>query len=155
MAQKYFNKIKASPNDYLNEYTKNLDNFDKWYSEVFKSNLFEAHHIIPKQVLENVNLKKILDWARKNNKSWDFGGLDNGIMLQKRKKNIRGEIVGDHANHPNYNTIINDKITNEIFDASDLEGSFKELIEFTNDLKRKINKDVIEGNSIVNDLIIN
>lgn len=105
--------------------------------------------------MENANLKKILDWARKNNKSWDFGGLDNGVMLQKRKKNISGEIVGDHANHPNYNAIINDKITNEIFDASDLEGSFKELIEFTNDLKRKINKDVIEGNSIVNDLIIN
>lgn len=154
VAQKYFNKIKKSPKEYLDGYTKNLDNFDKWYSEVFQSNLFEAHHIIPKQVLDNADLKKILDWARKNNKSWDFGGLNNGVMLQKIKKNISGEIVGDHANHPNYNTLINNKISNEIFDPSDLEGSFKELMEFTNKLKQKLNQEVIEGENIVSNLII-
>jgi hypothetical protein len=106
------------------------------------------------RILDNPNLKKILDWARKNNKTWNFGGLDNGIMLQKRTRNIIGEIVGDHANHPNYNKLINEEIGRVIFNPTDMEDSFDELIKFTNNLKDKINKEVINGGSIINDMNI-
>jgi hypothetical protein len=156
VAQKYFNRISASPQDYPVEYTLHLDNFEFWYQNVFKSSLFEAHHIIPKNVLrDNLNLQNILDWARNNGENWDFGGIDNGIMLQKRKKNNLGEVVGDHANHPNYDDQITQKI-DDIFlqNNGDLSSSFDDFVEFVESLKIQLNSDVIEGEFIVNTIII-
>ena len=156
IAQKYFNRINQNPTNYLSDYTLHIDDFETWYSNVFKSNLFEAHHIIPKNVLrDNANLQNILDWARNNNKYWDFGDIDNGIMLQKRRKNISGEVVGDHANHPNYDTQITQKI-DDIFNQSNgnMPDAFDDLIDFVDDLKLLLNTDVVEGSQIVNTITI-
>ncbi|CAM4126065.1 AHH domain-containing protein [Zobellia nedashkovskayae] len=156
VAQKYFNRIQQNPSNYLSEYTLHLDDFDNWHKNVFQSNLFEAHHIIPKNVLrDNANLQSILDWARKNNKTWDFGDLENGIMLQKRRKNSLGEVVGDHANHPAYDEGITNKI-DEIFNESNgnMSDAFDDFIDFVNDLKVELNSQVVEGDKVVNSLII-
>lgn len=156
VAQKYFNRIKQNPSNYLSDYTLHLDDFDNWYNNVFKSNLFEAHHVIPKNVLrDNPNLQSILDWARKNNKTWDFGDIDNGIMLQKRRKNNLGEVVGDHANHPSYDTDVSDKI-DDIFNESNgnMSEAYDDFVDFVNDLKTELNLQVVEGDKIVNNLIV-
>lgn len=156
VAQKYFNRIIENPTNYLSEYTLHLNDFDAWYANVFKSELFEAHHIIPKNVLrDNANLQSILDWARNNGKSWDFGDIDNGIMLQKRRKNNIGEVVGDHANHPEYDRQIREKI-NQIYNenSGNLSDAYDDFIDFVNDLKQQINAEVVEGNQIINTITI-
>lgn len=156
VAQKYFNRIKQNPNDYISDYTTHLNDFDSWYANVFKSELFEAHHIIPKNVLrDNANLQNILDWARKNGKKWDFGEIENGIMLQKRRKNSLGEIVGDHANHPEYDRQIREKI-NRIYNESNgnMSDAFDDLDDFVKDLKQQINTEVVNGDKIINTITI-
>jgi len=156
VAQKYFNRINQTPGNYLSDYTLHLDDFDTWYSNVFKSNLFEAHHIIPKNVLrDNGNFQSILDWARNNGKNWDFGNIDNGIMLQKRRKNSLGEVVGDHANHPKYDEYITKKIDDIFTDSNgNMSDAFDDLVDFVDDLKLELNSQVVEGDKIVNTLIV-
>lgn len=156
VAQKYFNRIKQNPTIHISDYTLHLDDFETWYTSVFKSDLFEAHHMIPKNVLrDNLNLQQILNWAKSNNKIWDFGGIDNGIMLQKRKMNTVGEVVGDHANHPNYDIQISRKIDN-IFaqNNGNMAEAFDDVLDFVNDLRDQLNRDVVDGNFIVNNLVI-
>lgn len=133
-----------------------MDNFEAWYLNVFKSNLFEAHHIIPKNVLrDNANLQSILDWARNNGKTWGFGDIDNGIMLQKRRKNNLGEVVGDHANHPHYDEQIYQKIDDIIENNNgNMSDAYDDFVEFVNDLKQQINTEVVEGNLIINTITI-
>lgn len=88
-------------------------------------------------------------------KKWDFGDLDNGIMLQKRKKNIIGEVVGDHSNHPTYNTLIYKKIDETFLDSKgNLKDAFDELESLTKSLIDKLSKEVIEGDKIVNNINI-
>ena len=90
--------------------------FETWYNNVFKKYdlgeplNFEVHHIIPISVLKkNKALQELLLWAEKNGKKFDFNGLDNAIPLQKKR--LKYEISG-HANHPDYDKAIIDKIKN-------------------------------------------
>jgi len=115
--------------------------------------LFEAHHIIPKNVLiENVKLQKLLDWAKANNKDFDFGGLDNGIMLQKRKK-VNGDMVGDHANHPRYDDQFQ-QIFDDMIDENNFARSFDDFKDLTSSLKTQLTDKVVNGTNIVNDINI-
>jgi hypothetical protein len=85
----------------------------------------------------------------------EWGDIDNGIMLQKRRKNSLGEVVGDHANHPQYDIQINQKINNIFNESSgNMSDAFDDVVDFVNDLKVQLNTDVVEGSQIVNTITI-
>ncbi|EKB57007.1 hypothetical protein [Bergeyella zoohelcum] len=59
------------------------------------------------------------------------------------------------ANHPNYNNYIDQKIDNIVLNnKGDLEASFDDFLEFTQDLKKRINIEVIKGDNIINNISI-
>ena len=145
-AKKYFEKM-----------VKKGD-FETWYNNVFKKYdlgeplNFEVHHIIPISVLkENKALQELLLWAEKNGKKFDFNGLDNAIPLQKKR--LKYEISG-HANHPDYDKAIIDKIKNitnsKILKNEEKLDAIQNIIDKT---KIKLEKEVLLGNKDVNDII--
>ena len=132
--------------------------FETWYNNVFKKYdlgeplNFEVHHIIPISVLKkNKALQELLLWAEKNGKKFDFNGLDNAIPLQKKR--LKYEISG-HANHPNYDINLDEKITEIINDSNGDNmlalDRIKKLIQKSKD---KLEKEVLLGNKDVNDII--
>lgn len=66
-----------------------------------------------------------------------------------------GEVVGDHANHPSYDRDISDRI-DEIFNESNgnMSDAYDDFFGFVNDLKTELNSQVVEGDKIVNTLIV-
>ena len=134
--------------------------FETWYNNVFKKYdlgeplNFEVHHIIPISVLKkNKALQELLLWAEKNGKKFDFNGLDNAIPLQKKR--LKYEISG-HANHPDYDINLDEKITEIITSPRNLnkpEKAFEEIQELIKNTKNKLEKEVLLGNKDVNDII--
>lgn len=132
--------------------------FETWYNNVFKKYdlgeplNFEVHHIIPISILkEKEALQELLLWAEKNGKKFDFNGLDNAIPLQKKR--LKYEISG-HANHPDYDKAIIDKIKNitnsKILKNEEKLDAIQNIIDKT---KIKLEKEVLLGNKDVNDII--
>jgi len=115
---------------------------------------FEAQHIFPIDVLKtNKELKDLLYWAEQNGKTFDFNGIDNGMMLQK--KSIGLEVTG-HTNHPQYNDAISEKITLIISDtrfANKPDRAFDALKDFITSTKAKLKSEVLLGNKNVNEII--
>ena len=133
--------------------------FETWYNNVFKKYdlgeplNFEVHHIIPISVLkDNEALQELLLWAEKNGKKFDFNGLDNAIPLQKKR--LKYEISG-HANHPDYDNAIDEKITEIITSPRNLnkpEKAFEEIQELIQKSKDILEKDVLLGTKDVNQI---
>ena len=132
--------------------------FETWYNNVFKKYdlgeplNFEVHHIIPISVLEkNKALQELLLWAEKNGKKFDFNGLDNAIPLQKKR--LKYEISG-HANHPNYDINLDEKITIIINNANGNNMlAFDRIKKLIQKSKDKLEKEVLLGNKDVNDIV--
>ena len=134
--------------------------FETWYNNVFKKYdlgeplNFEVHHIIPISVLKkNKALQELLLWAEKNGKKFDFNGLDNAIPLQKKR--LKYEISG-HANHPNYDINLDEKITEIITSRRNInnpEKAFEEIQELIKKSKNRLEKEVLLGNKDVNDIV--
>jgi hypothetical protein len=90
--------------------------FEDWFTNTFKkyeggTPNFEAHHVIPVDVLKgNDKLKELLYNLQKNNPDFkfDFNGIDNGMMVPK--KSISLDING-HAKHNEYSLAIDNKIS--------------------------------------------
>jgi hypothetical protein len=99
---------------YARKYFDNIvkeGNFEDWYASTFKKYdlgeplNFEAHHIIPIDVLEqNLELQELLF---KFQDQFDFNSIDNGIPLPK--KSLRFDQAG-HANHPKYDMAIRKQV---------------------------------------------
>ena len=133
--------------------------FETWYNNVFKKYdlgeplNFEVHHIIPISVLkDNEALQELLLWAEKNGKKFDFNGLDNAIPLQKKR--LKYEISG-HANHPDYDNAIDEKITEIITSPRNRnkpEKAFEEIQELIQKSKDILEKDVLLGTKDVNQI---
>ena len=132
--------------------------FETWYNNVFKKYdlgeplNFEVHHIIPISVLEkNKALQELLLWAEKNGKKFDFNGLDNAIPLQKKR--LKYEISG-HANHPNYDKAIIERVyiilSNESYSELRKFNEIQTLIKIG---KEKLETNVLLGTKNVNDII--
>ena len=132
--------------------------FETWYNNVFKKYdlgeplNFEVHHIIPISVLkDNKALQELLLWAEKNGKKFDFNGLDNAIPLQKKRLKYE---ISEHANHPDYDKAIIDKIKNitnsKILKNEEKLDAIQNIIDKT---KIKLEKEVLLGNKDVNDII--
>ena len=96
----------AETKDYAKKYFETVvkeGDFDDWFKNNFskyeKGTLnFEAHHIIPIDVLKtNIDLQQLLFDLKKAdpNFSFDFNGIDNGMMLQKKslKLDVNGHTI--------------------------------------------------------------
>ena len=133
--------------------------FETWYNNVFKKYdlgeplNFEVHHIIPISVLKkNKALQELLLWAEKKGKKFDFNGLDNAIPLQKKR--LKYEISG-HANHPNYDINLDEKITEIITSRRNInnpEKAFEEIQELIQKSKDILEKEVLLGTKDVNQI---
>ena len=132
--------------------------FETWYNNVFKKYdlgeplNFEVHHIIPISVLEkNKALQELLLWAEKNGKKFDFNGLDNAIPLQKKR--LKYEISG-HANHPNYDKAIIERVNIILSNESYSElRKFNEIQTLIKNGKEKLETNVLLGTKNVNDIV--
>ena len=148
-AKKYFETVVKEGD--LDDWFKN--NFSKYEKGALN---FEAHHIIPIDVLKtNPYLKKLLFDLKKAdpNFSFDFNGIDNGMMLQK--KSLKLDVNG-HASHKKYNDDIDAKITEIITSKRNLnkpKKAFEEVQELIKKAKNKLEKEVLLGNKDVNDIV--
>ena len=132
--------------------------FETWYNNVFKKYdlgeplNFEVHHIIPISVLkDNKALQELLLWAEKNGKKFDFNGLDNAIPLQKKR--LKYEISG-HANHPNYDKAIIERVNIILSNESYSElRKFNEIQALIKIGKEKLETNVLLGTKNVNDIV--
>ena len=154
----------AETKDYARKYFDTVvkeGDFDDWFKNNFskyeKGTLnFEAHHIIPIDVLKtNPYLQKLLFDLKKAdpNFSFDFNGIDNGMMLQK--KSLKLDVNG-HASHKKYSDAIDVKITEIITSKRNLnkpEKAFEEIQELIKKSKNRLEKEVLLGNKDVNDIV--
>ena len=154
----------AETKDYARKYFDTVvkeGDFDDWFKNNFskyeKGTLnFEAHHIIPIDVLKtNPDLQQLLFDLKKAdpNFSFDFNGIDNGMMLQK--KSLKLDVNG-HASHKKYSDAIDVKITEIITSKRNLnkpEKAFEEIQELIKKSKNRLEKEVLLGNKDVNDIV--
>tara|TARA_R110000868_G_C10871859_1_gene762328 strand:+ start:175 stop:567 length:393 start_codon:yes stop_codon:yes gene_type:complete len=117
---------------------------------------FEAHHVIPADVLKNnPDLKELLFELRKTDPDFDFdfNSIDNGIMIQKKSKKFENN---GHTSHKDYNREISKKITEIITNSRNINkpqralDEIKDLIKTTKEI---LKSDVLLGNKDVNDII--
>ena len=96
---------------------------------IFKGADFNAHHIVPANLLYNNEvLQDILEWAAKNGKSFDFNDIDNLVFLR----------LGNHTDGAYGHNIYDRLIDKEILG---LENVFKNSpSEAFNQLQSKIKK---------------
>ena len=128
------------------------ESFERWLEKVKDYRLgrklnFQVHHIIPINLLENnAELQRIL-----HKFGFDFNGVDNAIPLQK--KSLLWNQNG-HANHPEYDRLIEREINNITArkNLTDLE-KFELIQKRINDMKNKLEAEVLLGNKNVNDII--
>ena len=151
----------AETKDYARKYFDTVvkeGDFDDWFKNNFskyeKGTLnFEAHHIIPIDVLKNNDkLQQLLFDLKKAdpNFSFDFNGIDNGMMLQK--KSLKLDVNG-HASHKKYNDAIDAKITEIINNSPTQKKAFEEIQGLIKKAKNKLEKEVLLGNKDVNDIV--
>jgi hypothetical protein len=134
-----------------------VGNFNDWYTNTFKAYSageplnFEAHHVIPVNVLQkNPKLQNLLEWAKENGNTFDFNGIDNGIPLPK--KSIKFDQSG-HANHPQYDNAVRIKIY-QIINEPNYSNSKKmeELENIIEEIKNELKSKVLLGNMDVNNI---
>ncbi len=82
-------------------------------------------------------------------KKFDFKGLDNAIPLQKKR--LKYEISG-HANHPDYDNAIDEKITEIMMSSSTQKKAFEEIQELIQKSKDILEKEVLLGTKDVNQI---
>ena len=152
----------AETKDYAKKYFETVvkeGDFDDWFKNNFskyeKGALnFEAHHIIPIDVLKNNDkLQQLLFDLKKAdpNFSFDFNGIDNGMMLQK--KSLKLDVNG-HTSHKKYNDAIDAKITEIINDSNGNNMlAFDRIKKLIQKSKDKLEKEVLLGNKDVNDIV--
>ena len=84
------------------------------------------------------------------NFKFDFNGIDNGMMLQKKNLNLD---INGHTSHKEYNYAISEKIT-EIIDKAkgDNEIAFARIKKLIKETKDKLEVEVLLGSKSVNDI---
>jgi hypothetical protein len=149
IAKYYWDNVPAARYDYTD--------YNEWLDKAFRngsgarSPLFQAHHVIPIDVLEtNADLQKLFKWARDNgHPTFDFNNIDNGIMVITKKVNLD---INGHGNHPNYSAKIQTKITQIITDNGMSVSAINAVKAEINRIKDKINSDVIRGTFDIDNL---
>ena len=155
LALEYFNKINNS--------SKGLNDleFKDWLEKTFKHEKgtlnFEAHHVIPVDVLTtNPELKNLIFELQKSdlNFKFDYNGIENGMMLQKKSNALE---INGHTSHKKYNEAISKKISEIINkypkNISGFKNAFDEIEDLIQTAKQKLKNDVLLGTKDVNDII--
>jgi hypothetical protein len=141
--------------EYLRKYFSskvNVGSFEEWFDKVKNFELdrdlnFEVRHIFPVNILENnQELQRIL-----NKFNFDFNGVDNAIPLQK--KSLKFDRTG-HANHPQYDRLMEQKINNILLEVVDGNDAFEKIKELIGNTKKKLETDVLLGDKNVNSIIL-
>lgn len=85
------------------------------------------------------------------NFKFDFNGIDNGMMLQKKNLNLD---INGHTNHKKYNYAIDKKIS-EICNDINLNNleKFEEIQELIKNTKIKLEREVLLGSKNVDDIV--
>ena len=132
--------------------------FDKWYNDIYTNGLkktvapFEAHHVIPIDILKtNDKLNNLLFDLKKAdpNFNFDFNGIENGIMIQK--KNINLDLNG-HGKHNEYSLAISAKVTAIIDATADQQEAFVKIKSLISNTKETLKNEVLLGSKNVNDI---
>ncbi|WP_309607565.1 AHH domain-containing protein [Flavobacterium sp.] len=152
LAKEFFEHIKKTDTSLSNV------QFDDWFINTFKkfesSTLnFEAHHVIPADVLKNnPDLKELLFELRKtdSNFNFDFNGIDNGMMIQKKSNALQ---INGHTVHNDYNREISKKISELIQNAATKEKAFEKVKKLISDTKNKLKQEVLLGTKNVNEIV--
>ncbi|KFF06426.1 AHH domain-containing protein [Flavobacterium reichenbachii] len=114
---------------------------------------FEAHHIIPKDLLLDDDMVELRNFVSRNKENFDFNGLDNGIPVHKLDAGFSE--LGGHSNHKKYNNLSRKKIK-EIVKDSEIDGVFrqslfdKKLSNYINSTREKIINEVITDSKKIN-----
>ncbi len=112
-------------------YKEQFEKSGKTWDEFIKE--YEAHHIIPVELLEN---SKELQYFFNNGGVLKFNTIDNGILVKKFLKSTGGI----HANHPKYQRKIKETIA-EIYSKTIINKTLKQETKiklFQNRLYKKI-----------------
>jgi hypothetical protein len=151
VALEFFNKNKAS----LDAMYQN--DFDKWMDDIFTNGKkmnpahFEAHHIIPCKILEQNDKLKQLLFDLKGKADFDFNGIDNGMMVQKKNIFVDGN---GHGVHKQYSDAISEKITQVISEADGNKLlALKNVKQLIKDTKKVLKEEVLLGTKNVNDIV--
>ena len=135
--------------------TKRLLN-SEWKKSGKKWNVFikdyDAHHVIPADLLDE---SKALKFYFNNGGKLKFNSVENGIFVKKLRFG-----KGVHANHPDYNFSINEKLTAtfEKIERLNIDNSAKvkildkKLSKLISDTKNEILKESIHGNKKINQI---
>lgn len=127
-----------------------------YYNGKMREITFEAHHIVPKELLLDPDLRELHIFVKNNTNKFDFNGLDNGIPIHKYSKEFKE--LGGHGSHKKYNELTKEKIL-DIKEKSYRKGIYDQdlfeenLLQHINDTRQDITKQVIEESKKVNDLI--
>lgn len=127
-----------------------------YYNGKMREITFEAHHIVPKELLLDPDLRELHIFVKNNTDKFDFNGLDNGIPIHKYSKQFKE--LGGHGNHPNYSDL-SKKTIQEIKKDSYYKGEFrqsifdKKLINHINKTRNEIIQQVATESKKINDLI--
>ena len=114
---------------------------------------FEAHHIIPKDLLLDDRMESLRKFLHRNKDKFDFNGPDNGVPVHKFNKQL--ETAGGHGNHPDYSKMIRDKILKAQKEAESLEGLDDEIYDIIKNARNTIKEKVVstgETAAKINDL---
>ncbi len=85
---------------------------------------YEAHHILPKELLENSEAMQYYYNHYTGDDILKFNDIDNGIMVEKYKEGIGGV----HGNHPDYTAKIGDHLENQFRRYEAIDGMTPEGI---------------------------
>lgn len=128
-----------------------------YYNGKMREITFEAHHIVPKELLLDPDLRELHIFVKNNTNKFDFNGLDNGIPIHKYSKEFKE--LGGHGNHPDYSKLTKKKIL-QIKEYSlnrhrkyDQYLFEENLLQHINDTREDITKQVIDESKKINDLI--
>jgi hypothetical protein len=81
--------------------------------------------------------------------AFDYNSIDNGIMLPKKSYALDNT---GHGNHPNYDDLIEAKITEIITNNGNSVASLNEIKAFIGTVKKKLEDDVLLGSTNINDI---
>lgn len=126
------------------------------YNDVFKKyDLNEPLNFEADVLKSNDKFKKLLFDLKKAdpNFKFDFNGIDNGMMLQKKNSDLD---INGHTNHDNYSREISKKISEIITSKGNVnkpEKAFEEIQELIKNTKIKLEKEVLLGTKNVDDIV--
>lgn len=147
----YWNKLYSRLDPKYQNPTDDIG-YKLWHEEYFiKSEAgvanFEAHHIIPNNVLKNDPILQDIILYANDNHGFNFNSIENGIMIQKKDAYV-GTI---HTNHSRYDNIIKLKLENvkEAWKKNE-ELGYKKLKDLINETEDQLVTQVVNGQNTVN-----